>query len=363
MEPGRLPLPAPLGGLPVTALAPMQDVTTLAFMRVIARCGAPDYFFTEFIRVHETAVLDEDTRRCLVENDTGRPIFAQLIGESLEPMARMASTLLKLPVAGIDLNLGCPAPKVYRKNVGGGLLRDPARVDELLACLRACVDGLFTVKMRIGFDDTEHFERFLGLVQHHRVDLLSLHARTVRDLYRAPPRHAYTRRAVEVLDCPVLANGGVDTAEQGIRLWQETGAHGVMIGRGAIRNPWIFRQIREMQAGGKVFAPTLGDVRQYIAWLVEATAMEGGASVRHANRMKKFLNFVALGVDGQGQFLHEMRRAADMAALLGVCDAHLLHGGRDAWPFAVAPYPGLVARPNCESAACGFPMPPGEHPS
>jgi tRNA-dihydrouridine synthase B len=77
------------------------------------------------------------------------------------------------PVAGIDLNLGCPAPKVYKKNVGGGLLRDPARIDEILGALRAAVPGLFTVKMRIGFEDTGHFDRILDLGQRHRTSTCS----------------------------------------------------------------------------------------------------------------------------------------------------------------------------------------------
>src|SRR5471032_1353389 len=148
-------LPAPLvPGQPLTALAPMQDVTDLAFMRVIAHYGAPDYFFTEFFRVHTTSQPERHILRSIDENTTGRPVFAQLIGEDLGHLARTATALLRHNVAGIDLNLGCPAPKVYKKNVGGGLLRDPARVGEILATLRAADPGLFTVKMRIGFEDT-----------------------------------------------------------------------------------------------------------------------------------------------------------------------------------------------------------------
>src|SRR5471030_1164751 len=129
------------GGQPLTALAPMQDVTDLAFMRVVAHYGAPDYFFTEFFRVHAQSRPEKHILRSIDENDTGRPVFAQLIGEDLGHLARTTAELLKHNVAGIDLNLGCPAPKVYKKNVGGGLLRDPAKVDEILAMLRAECPG------------------------------------------------------------------------------------------------------------------------------------------------------------------------------------------------------------------------------
>ena len=114
---------------PLTALAPMQDVTDLPFMRVTAHYGAPDYFFTEFFRVHGQSRPEKHILRSIVENQTGRPVFAQLIGESIPDMVRTVKDLLQYPVAGIDLNMGCPAPKIYKKNVGGGLLRDPAKVD------------------------------------------------------------------------------------------------------------------------------------------------------------------------------------------------------------------------------------------
>src|SRR5215217_9758729 len=148
---------------PLTALAPMQDVTDLAFMRVIAHYGPPDFFFTEFFRVHAQSRPEKHILRSIDENATGRPVFAQLIGEDLGHLKRTAEELLRHNVAGIDLNLGCPAPKVYKKNVGGGLLREPEKIGEILATLRALLDGrgpgLFTVKMRIGFDSTDNFDR------------------------------------------------------------------------------------------------------------------------------------------------------------------------------------------------------------
>src|ERR1700689_4714024 len=117
----------------------MQDVTGLAFMRVIAAYGAPDYFFTEFFRVHAQSRPERHILRSIDENATGRPIFAQLIGEDIGHLERTAAELARHPITGIDRNLGCPAPKVYRKNVGGGLLREPEQIGEILRALRAAV--------------------------------------------------------------------------------------------------------------------------------------------------------------------------------------------------------------------------------
>jgi tRNA-dihydrouridine synthase B len=347
-------LPPPLvAGQPLTALAPMQDVTDLAFMRVITHYGAPDYFFTEFFRVHAQSRPEKHILRSLDENTTGRPIFAQLIGENLPDLTRTVEELLRHPIAGIDLNFGCPAPKIYKKNVGGGLLRDPDKIDQILGCLRALLGGgapgLLTVKMRIGFDDTEHFDRILDLVNAHRVDLLSIHGRTVKEMYRSEVHYDFIARAVGRVHCPVLANGNLSSAGKITSVLADTGAAGAMIGRHAIRNPWIFRQCRERFSGQPIMRVTLADVRGYIDRLYRATQSPEVPERAHVAKMKKYLNFVGQSVDPAGAFLHAMRRAETETALFAVCDEHLL--GEPSREFAPEPYPGVIARPNCETPA------------
>jgi tRNA-dihydrouridine synthase B len=380
-------LPAPiLPGQPFTALAPMQDVTDLPFMRVMAHYGAPDYFFTEFFRVHAQSRPEKHIVRSIVENRTGRPVFAQLIGEDVGHMVRTVKELLKLPVAGIDLNMGCPAPKIYKKNVGGGLLRDPAKIDELIGRLRDAVPGLFTVKMRIGFDSTANYLRVLELINKHGVDLLSVHGRTVKEGYRSDVHYDFIAEAVRTVRCPVLANGNITSAAKAAEVLASTGAAGVMIGRHAIRNPWIFRQCRERfglqtthpdtivpplliegnqthatgnplyQEGcpqgrvckeSPVFQPTLAHVREYVERLYRETQTPDIPEAAHVAKMKKYLNFVGQGVDPEGRFLHDMRRAMTEAELFAVCDRRLLT--EPAKLFADEPYAGVIARPNCET--------------
>ncbi len=349
----QTPLPEPLiPGQPWTALAPMQDVTTLPFMRLLGKYGVPDLLFTEYFRVHGYSNLEKHIVDSICHHNTGRPVFAQLIGESLPDLERTVEAIesSQLPVAGIDLNMGCPAPKVYKKNVGGGLLREPSKVDEVLGCLRAAVKGRFTVKMRIGFDSDEHFETILDLIEKHKVDLLSLHARTVKEAYRSEVHYKYIQRAAERVPCPVLANGNVTSVAKGQWVLDETKASGIMIGRSCIRNPWIFRQLREYFAGETVFQPTLGDVRNYIEDLIVATSTPDVQGIYHINHMKKFLNFVGLGVDVDGQFLHDMRRAKSKDDLDRICDRHLVENGRAEQRFPDEPIKGLVARPNCETS-------------
>lgn len=340
MEPGCLP----------TALAPMQDITDLAFMRLLGNYGPPDYFFTEYFRVHEHSILDRPIVEAILGHDTGRPVFAQMIGENPFHLRRTARALEELPVAGIDLNMGCPAPKIYRKNVGGGLLRDPRTIDLIFGHLRDAIEGRFTVKMRIGFEDDTPFHQILDLVNRHQVDALSIHGRTVRQMYRGEVHYDHIRDAVSRVACPVFANGNLVSARKAAEVRAHTGCYGAMIGRSAIRNPWIFAQVR---AGGPSRPVSLAEVRTYVDDLWEATAAPGIPDTSHLNRMKKFLNFVGQGVDPEGAFLHAMRRARSAEAFFAVCDAHLIDHGRATCPFAEEPYAGVMARPNHEGCQPG----------
>ncbi|MBO94072.1 MAG: dihydrouridine synthase [Opitutales bacterium] len=334
----------------------MQDVTSLPYMQVIASLGPPDYFFTEYFRVHQHSRLDPEILRSITENRSGRPVFAQIIGERPDDLRRTVRELFSHPIAGIDFNMGCPAPRVYRKNVGGGLLRNLADADRALGVLREAVPGQFTVKTRIGFEDDSRFDELLDLIEKHGVDLLSLHVRLVRDGYHGPARHHYGKRAVERLACPVLLNGDVSSAARAIELLGQTGAFGVMIGRGAIRNPWIFSQLRQLQSGQPVHRPTLGDVHGYVEQLYQAFDKPDIPEAKNIARMKKFLNFIGLAVDEEGVFLHQVRRARTRTDLFAVCSHHLLAEGRGESIFPDEPWPDLVARPNREGSSRSAPV-------
>jgi tRNA-dihydrouridine synthase len=201
--------------------------------------------------------------------------------------------------------------------------------------------------MRIGFEDTSNFETLLDLINEHRVDLLSLHGRTVRELYRSEVHYEFIARAVARVACPVLANGNVTSAATAVRVLAATGAAGVMVGRAAIRNPWIFRQIRAHFAGGPVPQVPLRDVRAYVDRLWTVTDTPGIPERARVGKMKKYLNFVGQSVDPDGAFLNDMRRAQTAAELFSVCDGHLERGPQE-W-FADEPYAGVIARPNCET--------------
>jgi len=312
-------------GIPLTALAPMQDVTNLWFMKVIAHYGSPDYFFTEYCRVNDTSRLNPKILAAITENDTGRPVFAQMIGESVPDLARTAKELCKYNTAGIDLNMGCPAPRIYRKNVGGGLLREPEKIERILAELRFVVnDRPLTVKMRVGFENTDNFYKILDIIARQNIDLLSLHGRTVKDMYHGVVKYDLIAEAVKRVDCPVLANGNINSATTAMEVLSQTGAAGVMVGRWAIGNPWLFDQIRQALAGQPIIPVSLVKVRNYIDRLWQTPTASTMPERARVGYLKMFLNYIALSVDTDGCFLRMMRQAQTEVELLTICDRFLL---------------------------------------
>ena len=308
---------------PLLALAPMQDVTTLEFMRVVARYGGPDVYWTEYFRVHGDSRPEKWILRSITENPTGRPVVAQLIGNEISALVRTARELHEYPIAAIDLNLGCPAPVVYRKCAGGGLLREPQRIDAILGALRDEVTLPFTVKTRIGFESPAEFDALLPLFVKHPIDLLTVHARTVKQMYRPGVRYDLIARAARELKCPVLANGNVHSAMQAKQLLTETGVRGLMIGRGAIRNPWLFDQIRSELRGENIKMPAGRDLLAYIRELWENEITPEVKESAQVQRMKKFMNFIGEGVGDQ--FLFEIRRVTTTADFFRVCEKFLDH--------------------------------------
>ena len=322
----RDPLDALLAApAPILVLAPMQDVTDLPFLRLIASYGGADVYVTEYFRVYATSRLDKHILKSVTENPTGRPVVAQMIGNDIPALVRTARELQHYPVAAVDLNLGCPAPVVYRKGAGGGLLREPKRVDAILGALRDAVKTRFTVKTRIGFDSTEVFSELLPIFAKHSLDLLTVHARTVKEMYRSEVHYDFITRAVAALSCPVLANGNVYSAQKADQVLKATGARGLMIGRGVIRNPWLFRQIRQHQRGEPLFIPRGVDVLAYVRALYEAVCSPAVRESAQVQKMKKYLNYLGVGVEPTGQFLCQVRRVTTTADLFRVCGEFLDH--------------------------------------
>ncbi len=334
------------GPEPLLALAPMQDVTDLPFWRLMAAYGGADVYYTEYFRVHATSNLEKPILRSITENPTGRPVVAQMIGNDIPALVRTAKELQHYPIVAVDLNLGCPAPVVYRKCAGGGLLREPRRIDAILGALRDAVSLKFTVKTRIGFDSPAVFEELLSIFAKHSIDLLTVHGRTVAEMYRSEVHYDYIARAVAALPFPVVANGNVHSPQSAEAILTQTRARGLMIGRGAIRNPWLFDQIRRHRRGEPGPLPGGRDVLHYIRTLFDAVCTPGVREASQVQKMKKYLNYLAVGVEPTGKFLHDIRRVTACADFFRVCAEHLDHDR----PLPLEPFPMPTPSGDSEAA-------------
>lgn len=273
------------------SLAPMQDVTDLAFMRTLARIGSlPDVFLTAYFRsTPTTCALAEQNLRCLTENETGVPVIAQLAGSEAAALVRDARYLQTLPAAGINLNAGCPSPLVNRHGAGAGLLRELPNFRDVACALRKVVpDGRYSIKTRLGWATPEEFDGVLDVIAAARPDAVMVHARTRKELYGGTPHAEAWAQAVRALACPVWVNGDIGSAAQAREALEASGAAGVMLGRGAVRNPYLFRELH----GGA--SATHEEMQQYYRVLIEETGRifgERRTDKGHCNRMKKYLAF------------------------------------------------------------------------
>lgn len=305
------------GNTAITALAPMQDVTDLAFMRVLARIGSlPDLFVTAYFRsTSTTCAIAEANLRCIEENETGVPILAQLAGSEAAPLMRDAERLLQLSIDGINLNAGCPAPLVNRHGAGAGLLRDPKALQSVLQGLRSIVPpGKFSIKCRTGWQDAAEFPALLELLAAATPDYAMVHGRTRNNLYK--PNTVCTETvqlAVRRLPCPVMGNGDICTVEDANHWLSTISPAGVMIGRGAVRNPYIFRQIR----GGA--APTAEEMKLYYRILAEETDRilhTKRTPAGHCNRMKKYLAYCYADFTAEQEYT--LRRCTNIDDMLRI---------------------------------------------
>lgn len=289
-------------------------------MRTLYRVGAlPDLFITAYFRsTRTTCAMAENNLRCIVENETGVPIVAQLAGSEASALCRDAEALLKLPVAGINLNAGCPSPLVNRHGAGAGLLREPENFLDIMQALRQVVSqGQFSVKCRLGWADSAEFADLLPILAAGGADEVMVHGRTRQQLYGGVPQRQYVAKAVRSLACPVWANGDIVTPEDAAAWVRETQASGLLIGRGAVRNPFIFRMLR----GGP--APSKEEMLHYYLVLTEETdrvlhtkRTESG----HCNRMKKYLAFCYPDFSREDEY--ELRRCKNIDDMRRIFERH-----------------------------------------
>ncbi len=228
-------------------LAPMQGLTNRALRSYFIEHARPDVIFTEFMRVNTApagAGLTAVDLRDVATDQEGVPLVVQLVGHDREALVLAAQVAQKAGAAHVNLNMGCPYGRMGGGLTGGGMLRRPDNLADVIPALRGAITGSFSVKIRSGYDDPDQILRLLPLFESSGVDFLVLHPRTVLQKYEGVADHGLTARVVRATRLPVIANGDIRDTVHGSRLLAETGAAGLMLGRGAIGDPLLFRRLR-----------------------------------------------------------------------------------------------------------------------
>ena len=288
-------------------LAPLAGVTDHPFRRRCVRCGA-EYVTTEMISAKAIRYGDLKTWRLGRIYDDERPAAVQLFGSEPEIMAYAASECeRRLSPASVDINMGCPMPKIYNNGDGSALMKNPALCGELVAAVKSAVSVPVTVKIRAGID-AEHINAVDVALECEKngADCVYVHGRTREQLYSGSSDPTVIAAVKAALKIPVVANGDVTDAASATALLEKTGADGVMVARGAMGNPWIFSEIAAALEHRPYTPPTADERLSLIKEHIAVHIAEKGE--RALPELRKHLSWYIHGLPGSAAARAEINK-------------------------------------------------------
>lgn len=289
-------------------LAPLAGVTDHPFRRLCVRCGA-EYVTTEMISAKAIRYGDLKTWRLGRIYDDERPAAVQLFGSEPEIMAYAASECeRRLSPASVDINMGCPMPKIYNNGDGSALMKNPALCGELVAAVKSAVSVPVTVKIRAGID-AEHINAVDVALECEKngADCVYVHGRTREQLYSGSSDPTVIAAVKAALKIPVVANGDVTDAASATALLEKTGADGVMVARGAMGNPWIFSEIAAALEHRPYTPPTADERLSLIKEHIAVHIAEKGE--RALPELRKHLSWYIHGLPGSAAARADINKA------------------------------------------------------
>ena len=287
---------------PPLILSPMAGVTDYTFRRLIKRRGGVGLVVSEFISVEGLTRGNPKSKRQMHFDEEERPYAVQIFGGQAPRMAMGAEMAEEIGADILDVNCGCPAPKVVKNGGGSGLLRDLPRLEEILKEIKKTITIPLTLKLRTGYSDASiNVVDVAKMAEQCGVEHIQVHGRTREQGYKGLANWELIKAVKDAVSVPVSGNGDITTIEYGMRRWRETGTDGILIGRGAMQNPWIFRQFQDALEGRAPYQPDLDEKK---AVLLEFFGMcqEGMPEIVALGKMKQLAGQFTKGLAGGAQF-------------------------------------------------------------
>lgn len=317
--------------LPRTAaLAPLAGVGDRA-MREISREFGACWTVCEMTSSKGLSYGSRKSEELMEINDAERPCAIQLFGSEPDVMAEAAVMALKQKPEAIDINFGCPVPKVAGNGGGSALMKDPELAGRIVRAVSDAVDVPVTVKFRAGWD-SEHINavEFACICEANGASALTVHGRTRMQMFAPPVDIDIIRKVKEAVSIPVIGNGDVDSVESARRMYDETGCDLVMIGRGAMGNPWVFRQIESYFLRGEILPdPTPEEKMAVLKRHIELLCRYKGEYVG-MREARKHASWYIKGMRGAAEFRRECGSLTTPSDLDDLIDKVLLDAGENA---------------------------------
>jgi len=287
---------------PPLILSPMAGVTDYTFRRLIKRRGGVGLVVSEFISVEGLTRHNPKAKRQMRFDPEERPFAVQIFGGQPERMALGAEMAEEVGADILDINCGCPAPKVVKHGGGSGLLKDLPRLETILKEVKKAITIPLTLKMRIGFSDsTINAVEVAKMAEQCGVEHIQVHGRTKEQGYKGMANWDVIRAVKASVSVPVSGNGDITSIDYGMRRWRESGCNGILIGRGAMQNPWIFRQFSDAIAGREIYQPNLAEKKAVLLEFFEMLREEMPEIVA-LGKMKQLAGQFTKGLAGGAQF-------------------------------------------------------------
>jgi nifR3 family TIM-barrel protein len=307
---------------PPLILSPMAGVTDYTFRRLIKRRGGVGLVVSEFISVEGLTRGNPKAKRQMRFDEEERPFAVQIFGGQPERMALGAEMAEEVGADILDVNCGCPAPKVVKNGGGSGLLREPSRLEIILKEIKKSISIPLTLKLRTGYtESTINVVEVAKMAEQCGVEHIQVHGRTREQGYKGLANWDRIAAVKQAVSIPVSGNGDVTTIEYGLEKWRASGVDGILIGRGAMQNPWIFRQFADVIAGREPYQPDLQE-KKHVLLEFFGMCREQMPELAALGKMKQLAGQFTKGLPGGAQFRQTLYHSHSADDILRNIDAY-----------------------------------------